>query len=94
MEEGKEVAIGDAVIFTDAKGHDRPAVCTNSFGPKCINVAFVSDDTARTDSYGRQLERATSVPHQGSAFAHGYFWRQQYEAKKETAEPSAAHAGV
>jgi hypothetical protein len=85
-------AIGDAVIFTDSKGRDHQAMCTNYFGPVCINVAYVSDDAARTDSYGRQIERSTSVLHQSGAPAHGNFWRRADEAKKASSEPSAAHA--
>lgn len=92
MSDETTVAIGDPVLFTDPKGRDHHAVCTNSFGPICINVAFVSDDQARTDTYGRQIERATSVIHQSTAPAHGYFWRRADEAKKTTSEPSAAHA--
>jgi hypothetical protein len=63
-----------------------------TFGDICINVAYVSGDEARTDTYGRQLERSTSVLHQGASPAHGYFWRFADEAKKTTSEPSAAHA--
>lgn len=92
MTEQQNVAIGDAVIFTDPKGSDHHAVCTNSFGPICINVAFVSGDESRTDTFGRQIERSTSVLHQNTAPAHGNFWRRADEAKKETFEPSAAHA--
>jgi hypothetical protein len=94
MTEERTVAIGDAVIFTDSVGRDHNAVCTNFFGPKCINVAHASADVARTDTYGRQLERSTSVLHQSGAPPHGNFWRHADEAKKEVSEPSGAHAAA
>lgn len=39
-----------------------------------INVVFVVSDEAKTDSYGRQIDRATSVPHRQLQSAHGYYW--------------------
>jgi hypothetical protein len=90
MEDTRDVAIGDAIVYTDPHGVDHAAICTNAFGPTCINVAFVSGDPSRTDTFGRQLERQTSVAHQRAWPAHGNFWRHVGETKKETAEPSAA----
>lgn len=40
-----------------------------------VNVVFVTDDGNRTDPYGRQIDRATSVPHHEDQTAHGYYWR-------------------
>lgn len=37
-----------------------------------VNVVFVVSDEAKTDSYGRQIDRATSVPHESLQSAHGY----------------------
>jgi len=41
--------------------------------PGC-NLVYVSGDTAKTDPYGRQLERATSVVHKSKQPAHGNYW--------------------
>lgn len=61
MEENS-TKIGDVVTYTDETGVVHPsAVVTAVHGPECINVVYVSEDTTKTDSYGRQIERATSV---------------------------------
>lgn len=41
--------------------------------PGC-NVVFVTDDVQKTDTYGAQLERATSVIHRKNQPAHGNYW--------------------
>lgn len=43
--------------------------------PPSLNVVYVSKDSAQTDSYGRQIARATSVPHESVQPAHGMKWR-------------------
>jgi hypothetical protein len=52
---------GDFVIYTDEIRNDHNAVVTAVWGPDCINVVFVASDESKTDSYGRQIERQTSV---------------------------------
>lgn len=84
-----QTQIGQAVIFTDPVGQDHLALVTNDFGGS-INVAYVSGDTARTDTFGRQLERATSVPHQSTQTAPGDFWRGVTETKRPDAFPQGA----
>ena len=39
-----------------------------------VNLVYVSKDTAKQDSYGRQIERATSVVHKTLQPAHGNYW--------------------
>lgn len=41
--------------------------------PGC-NLVYVSDDPKKTDSYGIQLERATSVVHKTKQAAAGRYW--------------------
>ncbi len=41
--------------------------------PGC-NLVFVSSEVDKTDPYGRQIERATSVVHRSKQPAHGRFW--------------------
>ncbi len=53
--------IGDPVIFTDEVRRDHNAIITAVWGPDCINLVFVSPDESKTDSYGRQIDRSTSV---------------------------------
>jgi hypothetical protein len=40
----------------------------------CCNLVWISGDEQRTDSYGRQLIRESSVVHKGSQPAHGNYW--------------------
>lgn len=81
----ENIAIGDAVIFTDAVSKEHKALVTAVWGSEhsqwepAINIVFVSDDEARTDQYGRQLERHTSVVHKTAQPAHGMFWRRLNE---------------
>lgn len=95
----EQLTIGGPCIYTDPKGRDHAAVVTNGFGADgkisksaAINVAYVSDDTSRTDTFGRQLERETSVQHQSIQTAAGRFWRYAGEARKTDGAPSIAHA--
>lgn len=75
-EETKQiVSVGDHVIFHKPDGTPCDALITAVWSQECVNVIYVSDDTARQDSYGRQFERATSVPRVSSSAVHGYNFR-------------------
>jgi ureidoglycolate hydrolase len=71
--------IGSPVVYVDSLGRERPALVTNCFGPlesnPSINVVVVNDDENQTDTYGRKIERFTSVVHQSSQYAHGNYWK-------------------
>lgn len=81
-----EVKIGDAVVFGDTHGVERPALVTNVFGSwknavnevqkPSINLVVVSLDATKSDQYGRQIEHGTSVPHKQNQSAPGNFWRE------------------
>lgn len=59
----KEVKVGDTVTFINALRKEMPALVTAVWGPTCINIVIVSEDADKTDTYGRQIERHTSVGH-------------------------------
>lgn len=65
----RELKIGDAVRFFDMHYVEHRALVTQIFGPvseewmPCINLVWVVKDAGKTDPYGRQLERMTSVAH-------------------------------
>jgi hypothetical protein len=52
---------------------------TNCFGPleskPSINVVVVNNDENQTDTYGRKIERFTSVVHESNQYAHGNYWK-------------------
>jgi len=81
--------IGQGVVFVDEHGVRRAAVVTHVFAGMAgtadgVNVVIVSDDAQRSDPYGRQIERRTSVTHLSGQPAHGYYWRHVDEHGKPT----------
>lgn len=69
-----ELTIDSVVTYKDEHGEDHQALVTCVHGPDCINVVYVSSDPSKTDSYGRQIERATSVQRQAEWTAHGRYF--------------------
>lgn len=81
--------IGEPVIFCDPRGNDHNALVTAVWTPTCINAVLVSADEAKTDQYGRQIERPTSICHASQMQAPGYYWRRPEEPRNERREPLA-----
>lgn len=85
----KHVRESLAVIYGDHQGIEHDALVTavwgeNSFeddgtGAPCINVVYVTQDDGKTDSYGHQIERDTSVPHRSVQTAPGNWWKLKGE---------------
>ena len=83
--EVKPVAAGDPVKIVDEVYGEHTGLVTIVHGPfggpmiPCINVVFVSSDSEKTDPYGRQIERMSSLQHysQGPAGMPrpGRFWQ-------------------
>ncbi len=67
---------GDTVIYTDEIRNDHQALVTAVWGPDCINVVFASPDESKTDSYGRQIERSTSVARYSESNNYGRCFRE------------------
>ena len=72
---------GDVIEVVDSHSVHHQALITivhdggtGEPGPWAINVAYVTDDAAKTDPYGRQIERMTSVPAKSKHSAAGYFY--------------------
>jgi len=93
--ERKQPHVGNAVIFTDAEGDDRPALVKAVFGEAsegympCINMVTVSKDESCQDRKGRQTEcDPTSIVHVSDQAAHGNYWRWPHEEKKPYQEPT------
>lgn len=82
--------LGQKVVFCDAKSIDHDALVTAVWSDTCINVVWVSGDESRTDTYGRQVERQTSVTHATvMGQAHGNYWRFDSEPRNEYKPPQA-----
>ena len=53
--------VGDVVSVTDEFGKRHNGLVTAVHGPSCINVVYISDDPAKRDPYGNQMERLSSL---------------------------------
>jgi len=75
MQKGPQV--GDVVVYTDHQAREHNALVTSAWGEETgsLNLVYASSDEGKTDSYGRQIERDTSVPHQSTQPAPGNHWR-------------------
>jgi len=65
------MTIGDAVVFVDEYKIEHAALLTHVFDngdeekypTPAVNLVFVSGDSTKGDTYGRQIERQTSCAH-------------------------------
>lgn len=84
--------VGASVVFHDERGLAHHALVTAVHGlhmndsAPCVNLVYVSRDGARTDGYGRQIERRTSVVHGSQQAAGGFYFRFQEETPNDMAE--------
>lgn len=74
--------IGETVVFVDEVGHASPALITavweqhpDSPSPS-LNLVLVHKDETMKDTYGRQIERRTSISHQTQQFAPAFYWKR------------------
>ena len=79
----QKLEVGQNVVFIDEHRKEHVALVTavwESMGalPGC-NVVYVTDDETKSDPYGRQIERKTSVVHQSVQPAGGMCWRHEGE---------------
>jgi hypothetical protein len=79
MMEAKHVTIGSHVIYIDSLRREHDALVTAVWGPsdatQAINLLFVSEDEAKHDPYGRQIERQTSCCHLSMNSAGANCWK-------------------
>lgn len=71
----KKPEVGDHVIWVDSRGGNHNALIQTVWSDTCINVVFISGDENRKDSFGRQIEHATSCTHVSRMSVHGFYWR-------------------
>lgn len=97
VEMERAVNVGDLVKYVDEKQKWFSALVTAVWGEithanlvdgtkvvnyPCINIVFVCGDEARTDQYGRQIDRATSIAHVTNQTAPGFCWFFEEESDK------------
>jgi len=90
--EDREFHVGDVVVFTDSHCEDHNALVTVVWSPVrengCCNLVYVSGEDSKTDPYGRQIERVTSIVHKDHNGAPGNCWRFPDEEKPVYHEPA------
>jgi hypothetical protein len=76
--------IGDKITYVDPYGMEHNALVTTTFqsghpgdgtDDHSVNLIYVSSDSSKSDPYGRQVERSTSVVHERHQAAHGNYWK-------------------
>ena len=78
MEELRQPTVGCHVIYHDPKGVPSEALVTavwSNLPTGCLNLVHVSTDESKSDCYGRQIERVTSLCHKETMKVHGFYWR-------------------
>jgi len=79
----KKLTVGMTVEYVDHKGVSHPALVTSVFGSEdfnpetdhtCINIVYVEGDESKSDMWGRQICRDSSVPFERVQSAHGNYW--------------------
>lgn len=67
---------GQQVKYVDEHKVEHDALVTAPWSASCANICYVSKDPAKTDPYGSQIERKTSVPHGKTfEFKFGNYWK-------------------
>lgn len=87
MSEKRMPKVGDVVVYHDELGAPHNALLTAVWTEDTVNLLYISGDEERHDSYGRQIERATSLLHGSKQDVHGNYWRYQEEAPNPMKEP-------
>lgn len=87
--ETTELKTGTHVIYVDPVARQHDAIVTAVWGPTCINIVFASNDENKTDSYGRQIERQTSLSHRSVTPAHGQYFMMPGDTPNPVVQPLA-----
>lgn len=61
MEQTTLIKNGSAIKFVDENRVEHDALVTYVHSETCINLIYVSKDPLKSDVYGQQIERKTSV---------------------------------
>lgn len=87
MSEERVPIVGEAVVFHDEHAVPHDALITVVHGASCVNLLYVSQDVAKQDQYGRQIERRSSCSRGSVVQAHGNYWRYQADQANALSAP-------
>ncbi len=86
--------VGAHVIYVDPVGRQHQAFITAIWGtPKdcpLVNLVYANSDENSTDSYGRQIQRQTSLHHRSAYEVHGQYYMMPDETPNPIARPTAS----
>ena len=72
-------SVGDVIVYVDEVSVPHDALVTAYWGGEhpngALNCVYLSSDENKSDPYGRQTERASSVSRQSEHTAHGRYWK-------------------
>ncbi len=84
--------VGDPVVYVDPVVVPHNAVITAVWSETClkvvyVNVVYVSGDKSKEDTYGRQIERQTSLLRKDIQTVHGQYWMLPGEEQNPIQQP-------
>ena len=86
------LVVGAHVVYVDPVAGQHQAMVTAVWGdPKdcpLINVVYVDPDVSRTDSYGRQISRSTSLCHRSNSNVHGNYYMMPDDTPNPVVQPT------
>ena len=75
----RDLKVGDPIIWIDEHKEEHPALVTKVWesvgGLPGVNLVYVVKDEPKTDQYGRQIQRQTSVCHLSVQPAGAWAWK-------------------
>lgn len=84
----RQPCVGEAVHYHDSTSLLHNAIITAVWSNICVNVVVVSADENKTDGYGRQIERYTSLMKGSISKAPGNYWRFIEDEPNEPVAPT------
>jgi hypothetical protein len=73
--EQQTIKSGDAIKFVDENRREHDALITCVHSQSCINLVYVTKDELKSDPYGQQIERMTSVMNKEQN-SFGNYWKR------------------
>lgn len=90
-EAGRMPQVGEVVVYHNPVAQPRNALINAVHGETCVNLVMLEADEDRQDTYGRQIERLTSMSHISvMGGVHGNYWRYPEEKPNPVKKPLAS----
>ena len=100
----REVEVGQHVIFVDEDRGRHHALVVAVWGETVVhdrgisyptlNLVYVSSDESKTDQYGRQIERVSSITPIEGSMAPGFCWLFEEDLEEALVELASREANI